>query len=231
MVDGKPKVVIVGNGGSHIGSGNGKIIDSFDKVVRLNKYLIEGHEEDVGSKTDAVVVNTKTYLHHFYEEDLIERLESLQEVVVLTTSRDFLKNPHPTTNQYLTQTLPKALELISGYENMDVMDESILDVLDDMIGVEVPCTCCERSKALFVTTGLYTIGNYLKQGYDVSIIGFDSMDLKMKIDEHGWDVPVDKLLHYQGHGILNGELDHRIFQEAKWLRGMVGLGIITRLDG
>jgi len=50
--DAKPSCVVVGNGPSLRGSGMGGIIDSYDVVVRLNNYVVEGCEGDVGSKTD-----------------------------------------------------------------------------------------------------------------------------------------------------------------------------------
>lgn len=44
-------VVVVGNGPSMTGSELGSTIDGFGCVVRLNKYVIAGHEPDVGTKT------------------------------------------------------------------------------------------------------------------------------------------------------------------------------------
>lgn len=43
-------VVLVGNGPSLLGSGLGNKIDSFDWVIRFNKFKVLGHEEDCGSK-------------------------------------------------------------------------------------------------------------------------------------------------------------------------------------
>lgn len=51
------KVCIVGNGPTEVGTGNGGLIDSFDKVYRCNNFVIDGYEKDYGSKTD-VWVNT-----------------------------------------------------------------------------------------------------------------------------------------------------------------------------
>lgn len=46
------RVCVVGNGPSLLGSGLGSAIDSHDVVVRINDFVIEGHEEDVGTRTD-----------------------------------------------------------------------------------------------------------------------------------------------------------------------------------
>lgn len=47
----QPKIVIVGNGPSLVGSSLGKKIDEFDTVVRINNFRTDGFEEDVGKKT------------------------------------------------------------------------------------------------------------------------------------------------------------------------------------
>lgn len=44
------RVVLVGNGPSIIGSQLGKIIDSYDEVVRFNNFQTKGFENDVGQK-------------------------------------------------------------------------------------------------------------------------------------------------------------------------------------
>lgn len=48
----KSKVIIVGNSPILKGSGLGQIIDSYDHVVRINNFQIEGHQIDVGTKSD-----------------------------------------------------------------------------------------------------------------------------------------------------------------------------------
>lgn len=44
--------IIVGNASSMLNHKNGNIINKFDKVIRLNKFVISGFEEYVGTKTD-----------------------------------------------------------------------------------------------------------------------------------------------------------------------------------
>lgn len=45
-------VIVVGNGSSLLENNNGKLIDSFDIVVRFNAYTIDKFEEQVGTKTN-----------------------------------------------------------------------------------------------------------------------------------------------------------------------------------
>jgi len=43
--------ILVGNGGSLLGSNNGNLIDSFELVVRFNEFQIQGYETDIGNKS------------------------------------------------------------------------------------------------------------------------------------------------------------------------------------
>jgi hypothetical protein len=46
------KIIVVGNAASLLKEKNGEFIDSFDVVIRLNKFVIKGYEEYVGKKTN-----------------------------------------------------------------------------------------------------------------------------------------------------------------------------------
>ena len=46
------KIIVVGNAASLLKEKNGNLIDSFDIVIRLNKFVTEGYEEYVGKKTN-----------------------------------------------------------------------------------------------------------------------------------------------------------------------------------
>ncbi len=48
------KIAIVGNGIHASYKENGKFIDSCDLVIRLNKFIIEGYEQFIGSKIDII---------------------------------------------------------------------------------------------------------------------------------------------------------------------------------
>lgn len=49
----KHKIAIVGNAPTEFGTGNGKLIDSFDKVIRFNNFeLGPKHSADYGERTD-----------------------------------------------------------------------------------------------------------------------------------------------------------------------------------
>ena len=46
------KVVVVGNGESVLNHTYGDFIDKCDRVIRINKFVINGYEKHVGSKLD-----------------------------------------------------------------------------------------------------------------------------------------------------------------------------------
>jgi len=50
-------VAFVGNASSVLTWDNGKLIDSYDLVVRFNRAYTQGHEEKIGSRTDILVAN------------------------------------------------------------------------------------------------------------------------------------------------------------------------------
>ena len=47
-------IIVVGNGESVLESEAGNIIDNFKTVVRLGRYVTDGFEKYVGSKTDII---------------------------------------------------------------------------------------------------------------------------------------------------------------------------------
>ena len=50
-------VIVVGNSPRILGKNLGNFIDSYDIVVRINKFQIHGYEKDVGTKCNALHVN------------------------------------------------------------------------------------------------------------------------------------------------------------------------------
>lgn len=68
------KVVIVGNAASLLQKENGELIDSFDRVVRLNKFKINSFERHVGSKTD---IYCSKWLNMSYNVDQLKTIKTL----------------------------------------------------------------------------------------------------------------------------------------------------------
>jgi hypothetical protein len=62
-------VAIVGASATLLGSNFGKIIDSYDEVIRFNRSPTEGYESDVGSKTTLRVVNNHVFNNNDISSD------------------------------------------------------------------------------------------------------------------------------------------------------------------
>ncbi len=55
------KVAVVGSSAKLLGQNNGKIIDSYDEVIRFNRAPTLEFEDDVGSKTTLRVANSHVF--------------------------------------------------------------------------------------------------------------------------------------------------------------------------
>ncbi|KAM9813216.1 ST3 beta-galactoside alpha-2,3-sialyltransferase 8 [Neosynchiropus ocellatus] len=70
---------VVGNSGNLLGSGNGKLINSFSSIIRMNKAMTKGFESDVGNRT--------TY-HIMYPESAIDLEPGVSLVLLPFKLRD-----------------------------------------------------------------------------------------------------------------------------------------------
>lgn len=59
------KTVLVGNGGSLLKRSLGELIDSHDRVVRINRCKTSGYERHVGSRTDLWLISIQGGLGRF----------------------------------------------------------------------------------------------------------------------------------------------------------------------
>ena len=73
-------VIIVGNGPSILSLKRGNLIDSFETVIRINDYVIEGYEEYTGKKTDIWAMDTKCF---DWRDRYCERWQDVKEIWVI----------------------------------------------------------------------------------------------------------------------------------------------------
>ena len=67
-------IIVIGNSPIEIGKNKGKLIDQFDIVIRFNNFVIDGYENDYGSKTDiwAISPNLSSIIsREFHQFDYI----------------------------------------------------------------------------------------------------------------------------------------------------------------
>lgn len=87
------KCILIGNGSNMLGKKLGSYINSFENVVRINRFRIKGFEEDLGSKCTHWVINYKlTTDHRNYLVKNLSKMKSettdLKQALVLTTADD-----------------------------------------------------------------------------------------------------------------------------------------------
>ena len=87
------KCILIGNGSNMLGKKLGSYINSFENVVRINRFRIKDFEEDLGTKCTHWVINYKlTTDHRNYLVKNLSKMKSettsLKQALVLTTADD-----------------------------------------------------------------------------------------------------------------------------------------------
>ena len=87
------KCIIVGNSSSALDKKLGSYIDSFENVVRFNRFKINNYKEDLGTKCTHWVLNYKlTTDHRNYLVKNLSKIKSetkgLKQALILTTEKD-----------------------------------------------------------------------------------------------------------------------------------------------
>jgi hypothetical protein len=85
-------VILVGNGESLLGSNMGKVIDSYDTVVRFDGLNIEGYEKDVGTKTDILVLDSFMFLRYMSDDDddIRDGLQDIGEIWLMPNEKMYV---------------------------------------------------------------------------------------------------------------------------------------------
>lgn len=74
-------LVVVGNGGSTLNCKNGRFIDNCDVVIRIKKFVLEGFEEFVGTKTDIWAMKWFCYDSILFKKIWLPFLDPNSEIV------------------------------------------------------------------------------------------------------------------------------------------------------
>tara|TARA_R100000005_G_C4952289_1_gene172268 strand:+ start:142 stop:696 length:555 start_codon:yes stop_codon:yes gene_type:complete len=83
------KICVVGNSPNLLETNYGDVIDSHDVIIRCNRYILDGYEKHVGSRTDYRVVNchfwkkkdTDSHGKHFSEWDNSRKILETEMIV------------------------------------------------------------------------------------------------------------------------------------------------------
>jgi hypothetical protein len=124
-------IIIVGNGTSLLDKKNGRLIDSFDIVVRFNSYKIKNYEQHTGIKTNIWFTVNKSHLseiknfnrviEHCWiwneEKDLLYQELLLEYPNCEKVSENFVKTKVPVNNPS-TGLIAIFFFLEEGYKNI-----------------------------------------------------------------------------------------------------------------
>jgi hypothetical protein len=229
----------VGSGSSLNESELGKLIDEFDGLVcRFNGFKIEGYENQVGSRTDVWCLNSRLYYDVCFEGEYLisngliltyEDLESFNGKILVGGVRHLW-------GKYI-ESMEEAIDFL---ESSKVMDKDILIDSYKQIGSLKYCNVSERNQSITPTTGFQSILHFLKNNYEVYIIGFDYSNKNIK--------GVNNNHYYSSHKIneslsntyqnvnpiyisgINHGLEHDLESEKEIINRFELLNIITRLD-
>jgi hypothetical protein len=74
------KIIVVGNGSSNLTKRRGELVDDYDKVIRINDYVVDGFESFVGTKTNIWAMDTKVFDCNI---EYPKRFEAIDEIWIL----------------------------------------------------------------------------------------------------------------------------------------------------
>jgi len=101
------RVILVGNGTSVLDHNYGRVIDSFDFVVRFNDFVIEGFEKHVGTKTNCWITHDAYHIKTIknFDRIIVHTWDERQSSLVAELSEH------------------KEIELIKKYEVLKIPSE------------------------------------------------------------------------------------------------------------
>jgi hypothetical protein len=222
-------ICIVGNSKSVIGRGKGGQIDDFKNVCRLNDWIVNGYQGDVGTKITHWVTGAGRQIPQWSKNRSLENKYTivLWPRPLFPLWRKFAKETHNTDGSMYEAVPHIKEELIKrwGYKLNQYSiwkDNNSPDLHDTRDNITfVPEYISERiavNTVAYPTTGLATIA-YFKfiLGYNVSTIGFDFF---LKNKAHYWDGK---------EGLQTEITGHTLEEEAEIYEEWVSSGIIEQL--
>lgn len=156
------KIIIVGNGENLLSKKNGPLIDSFDKVVRLGQYIIDGYEEYSGRKTD--IIST------IYWKLNLERLKKHEVIlnIPVNMQEEFLKSEKYISSEF--EDYKKNIIYINKFtdiEKIQNMYESVMPPLREKnVNFSLGFKTFYFIKKLFPASKIYATGfDFFKTGW------------------------------------------------------------------
>ena len=191
------KVILIGNGSSVMDHEYGSLIDTFDVVVRFNRFRTKGYEKNVGTKTTHwIIVDSGWEWLNGY----VEGVEGSDPKVL--------------------ESFDKVMFCIPAFKfNMEVNKLSQLNLDNNkygIIGPDVEATINDivDFRPQWPTTGLIAMEYFSKEHKDVYTYGFDGHNKRYK-DYHYFDKNDPK--RTTEHAWREGRVDHNLEKENLYL--------------
>ena len=140
----KSSILIIGNGPSATDSDHGKLIDSFDQIIRINNYVTEGLEEQIGSRTDVWVNGAN--------QGLVKRKDTPDNILVMIP---------PAVLEHKGDAIHDRIRRRLGTEQYFMLPIDIMEQMEQECSIDRP------------TTGFFTVYFFYLLGLDVTVHGFD----------------------------------------------------------
>jgi hypothetical protein len=205
------RIILIGNGHSVFNREFGADIDSFDEIYRFNCFKIAGHEKNVGTRTDAWVLNQSP-------RDVMPMLRRMKNGNEPWPEFErFFLAPYYCLKKYGDREVP--IKSLQQYNVIKDYGKPIQKVSQEtywnasrVCKIEEPI-----KKKKQATTGTITIQHLIEAGYNnITLCGFD---MALSGEKH--------LPHYFEKN--NPHTWHYTQKEHKYLRHLIELGLIKLL--
>ncbi len=137
-------ILIIGNGPSAAKHELGREIDKFDQIIRINNYVTDHMESQVGSRTDIWVNGAN--------QGLKKRIDVPEKILVMIP---------PVVLNRKGETIHSRIEKRLGTSNYTLLPLEIMSEMESRCGLDRP------------TTGFFAIYFFYLLGFDVTLYGFD----------------------------------------------------------
>ena len=186
----KKKIIIIGNGPSVLEKKNGKLIDSFDKVVRFNTFKNDEEFSDyVGYRTDFWFINAKNIRTR--SPEIIKMMENINYEKIFVE-----QNPYDPKK--------KLLKYFPELEQNNKVDFCDIDLFNEIQNKHFNPKGMNPHPSLGLQ-GINLLANKFPE-YEIYIMGFDSFNTnkihymdKMEVNDTNVKHNLDKEINFLEH--------------------------------
>ena len=189
------KVVVIGNGENVLRHNHGKFIDSCDRVIRINQFVVDGYEKHVGSKLDIYCAKWHKIVHR--DREFLHKHNAFW----------FPYPKPPTTWGALGGTYPITSEAHQFNVNKFQLDSKEIQFLDD--SAKVTLEKAFNNNVPSVGAVAVTMSQYIFPEAELYITGFDCMQSGWY-----WD-PSHKCLEKCRNSIIHERLFFNKYEKNK----------------